>query len=119
MKIVVVESPYAGEVEHNVAYARACLFDCLTRGEAPFASHLLYTQVLDDTDPEHRRMGIAAGLEIARRADLTVVYMDHGLTDGMREGIKHARAHHRPVEERWLGRWNPVEGSGGNSSDPR
>ncbi len=47
MEAVILESPYGGtpeEVERNVKYARACLRDCLLRGEAPFASHLLYTQ---------------------------------------------------------------------------
>lgn len=44
MKLVIVESPYAGDVKTNVAYARAAIRDCLMRGEAPYASHLLYTQ---------------------------------------------------------------------------
>ena len=42
MVLVLLESPYAGYVERNLAYARACMRDCLLRGEAPFASHLLY-----------------------------------------------------------------------------
>ena len=112
MRIVIIESPYAGatqeEIDIHVAYARACLFDSVMRGEAPFASHLLYPQILNDGDPEHRRLGIQAGLEIARRADLTAVYMDHGVSRGMKEGVKHARLHNRPIEERWLARWNPV-----------
>lgn len=44
MRRVIVESPYAGEVEANVTYARACVRDCVLRGEAPIASHLLFTQ---------------------------------------------------------------------------
>ena len=43
MRFVIIESPYAGNVEENEEYARKCLRDCLMRGEAPFASHLLYT----------------------------------------------------------------------------
>lgn len=66
MRLVIIESPYAGPtpeaVAANVAYARACLLDSLLRGEAPIASHLLYTQVLDDTVPVQRALGIAAGL---------------------------------------------------------
>lgn len=42
MKLVVVESPYAGDVERNLRYLRAAMADCLARGEAPFASHGLY-----------------------------------------------------------------------------
>ena len=50
MKLVIIESPYAGDIEKNVAYARDCVRDSLMRGEAPYASHLLYTQpnILDD-----------------------------------------------------------------------
>ena len=57
MQRVIIESPYAGDVERNVRYARAAMADCLKRGEAPFASHLLYTQegVLDDDIPGERQ----------------------------------------------------------------
>ncbi|MEK7414304.1 MAG: hypothetical protein AAB263_13395, partial [Planctomycetota bacterium] len=80
MRLVIVESPYAGDVERNVTYARAALADCLARGEAPIASHLLYTQpgVLDDLIPEQRTQGIQAGLAWARVADAAVFYVDHG-----------------------------------------
>lgn len=105
MKFVIVESPYAGEIERNVAYARAAMADCLKRGEAPFASHLLYTQpgVLRDEVPDERKLGIDAGLEIAKRADLTVVYSDLGMSSGMRYGIAAAKAAGRPIQYRTLG----------------
>lgn len=104
MRLVQVESPYAGDVEENVAYARACLADCLRRGEAPFASHLLYTQpgVLRDDDPEERRLGIEAGLSFLRVMDATVVYIDRGVTNGMEKGIARAKAVGIPVEVRSL-----------------
>ena len=41
MQRVIIESPYAGEIDKNTAYARRCMRDSLDRGEAPFASHLL------------------------------------------------------------------------------
>ena len=44
MRRVIIESPYAGFVKRNEDYARECLRDSLMRGEAPIASHLLYTQ---------------------------------------------------------------------------
>jgi hypothetical protein len=105
MKFVIVESPYAGDVERNVAYARACVRDCLMRGEAPFASHLLYTQegILRDGVAEERTHGIGAGLELAKRADLTAVYTDRGISHGMELGIEAAEAAERPVEFRRLG----------------
>lgn len=102
MKLVIVESPYAGGVAENVAYAREALADCLRRGEAPYASHLLYTQpgVLDDGKPEERELGIEAGLAWGECADATVVYTDLGISSGMEQGIRRAREAARPVEYR-------------------
>lgn len=104
MRIVQVESPYAGDIEANVAYARAAMADCLRRGEAPFASHLLYTQpgVLRDDDPAERRLGIEAGLAFLRVADASVVYVDLGFSGGMRAGIERAYRAGTPVEARSL-----------------
>jgi adenylate kinase len=106
---VTVESPYAGDIAKNEAYARAALRDCLLRGEAPFASHLLYTQpgVLDDTQSAQRRLGIEAGLVFAQKTGKTVVYADLGMTPGMEEGIARAHAAGRPVERRSLPGWAP------------
>lgn len=108
MRRVVIESPYAGDVERNLAYLRACMRDCLiAHGETPFASHGLYTQpgVLDDDDPEQRRLGIDAGFLWRDAAEATVVYQDLGVTPGMVAGIDHAHGLGQPVEYRWLSRW--------------
>jgi hypothetical protein len=90
--LVVIESPYAGDIAGNVAYARRCVRDSIERGEIPFASHLLYTQVgiLDDHDPEERALGIALGLEVIRVADYVAVYSDRGISKGMQYGIEAA-----------------------------
>lgn len=111
MRLVVVESPFAGptpaDIDRNMRYARACLADCLRRNEAPIASHLLYTQpgVLVDDVPEERRLGIEAGLAWARHGAASVVYVDLGVSSGMRQGIVHAHGHGRPVEVRRLPEW--------------
>lgn len=107
MRLVLVESPYAGNIERNLAYARAALHDCLRRGEAPFASHLLYTQpgVLDDLVPSERELGINAGLAWGRAAEATVVYVDLGINKGMHLGIERAHKELRLVEMRRLGGW--------------
>lgn len=97
MQLVLIESPYQGDVERNKTYARECLLDSLMRGEAPFASHLLYTQVLDDSQALERRTGIEAGLAWGEKAQATVVYTDLGITPGMRIGIDQARESGRPV----------------------
>ena len=90
----IIESPYGNKdetiVERNKDYLKRCLKDSLTKGEAPFASHAIYTQVLDDRMPDERKSGIHAGLVWAEVAELVAVYIDYGITDGMREGIKKA-----------------------------
>jgi len=101
---VIVESPFAGDVEANLTYARACLADCLKRGEAPFASHLLYTQdgILDDTIPEERERGIHAGFAWGEVATRVVVYTDRGISSGMQYGIDSATKRGVTVEYRTL-----------------
>ena len=108
MKRVILESPYAGDhdddIAHNVAYARAALRDCLNRGEAPIASHLLYTQegVLDDNDPEERRLGIDAGYAWWGVAEAVVFYVDFGMSPGMAAAWRRAERAEWKCEERRL-----------------
>lgn len=102
MRLVILESPYAGDIEANVAYARRALKDSLARGEAPIASHLLYTQVLDDTDQVERRLGIEAGLAWRRVAEASVVYADRGISPGMAYGMDAAAEMGLSVEVRYL-----------------
>lgn len=104
MRRVVLESPYSGNVRKNRAYARACVKDCLKRGEAPIASHLLFTQpgILSDIDPEERRLGMAAGWAWIPIADAVVVYEDLGISSGMRAGMEQAKTAGILVEHRRL-----------------
>lgn len=100
---VVLESPYAGEIERNKAFARACMKNCILRGEAPFASHLLYPGVLDDDEADERELGLTAGWAWLLRAEYSVVYTDLGISPGMHRGIAIAKAHGLPVRYRRLG----------------
>lgn len=104
-QLVVVESPYAGDVATNLTYARACMRDCFARGEAPFASHLLFTQdgVLDDLVPAEREQGIEAGLRWGERASLVAVYVDRGISPGMRLGIGRHLGDRDPETGAWKG----------------
>lgn len=102
MKRVILESPYAGDTTRNIRYARECLKDSLKRGEAPIASHLLYTQegVLDDNIEEERIWGINAGLAWKEVADLQVFYIDFGMSGGMKYAVEYAKNHNIEVEYR-------------------
>jgi hypothetical protein len=87
MRRVYVASPFNGttaeEIRQNILYARLAMLDSLARGEAPYLSHLLYTQVWAET-PELRAKGLAAGAAYRAHADLIAVYCDLGITEGMR-----------------------------------
>lgn len=104
MRRIIIESPYAGEVERNLAYARAAMRDSLLRGESPIASHLLYTQpgILDDDIPEERELGIKAGLAWSPHVEGVVFYMDHGMSRGMNLALNWHRGFHRNIEYRYL-----------------
>ena len=115
---VIVVSPYSGKTGpgdvgnaadrkcRNTAYARLAVRDCLDRGEAPVAFHILYTQpsVIADGDPDERAMGMARARDWYTAADAVVVYDDFGVSDGMQEDIEHAQGLGIPVEWRKLHR---------------
>jgi hypothetical protein len=105
---VIIESPFKGSTERlterNVRFLAACLRDCLLRGEAPFASHAIYTLpgVLDDSLPAERKLGINAGFQWRPASERTVVYQDFGISEGMRQGIEHAKTLGHVIEVRSL-----------------
>jgi hypothetical protein len=100
MKLVIIESPFAGKgdtaeerarnTERNKRYLQRCVRDCILRGESPYASHRMLTAALDDMNPEERKLGIDAGFAWREKAAKTVVYTDHGISGGMKLGIEHA-----------------------------
>ena len=100
--LVIIESPYMGNVKSNVAYARKCMSDSLLRGESPFASHLLYTQVLDDTKEIERLTGMSRAFHWYRHADLMAVYTDKGISAGMQKGMEVAEQLKIKIEYRKL-----------------
>jgi hypothetical protein len=104
MRRVVIESPYAGDVAANIEYAKRCVHDCLKRGEAPYASHLFFTQngLLDDLVPEERKLGIESGFAWGAAADVVVVYVDRGVSNGMTQGIARAVKAGQQIEFRSL-----------------
>jgi hypothetical protein len=112
MPLVIIESPFNGngDTETNIKFARACMREVLLNGEAPFASHLLYTQegILNDKIPGERALGIEAGLTWGKRASKTIVYTNLGITSGMEKGIQRAKDEGRVVEYRELKNWSAV-----------
>lgn len=109
MEKVLIESPLASPtiegLIRNKKYARECMRDCLSRGEAPYASHLIYVQegLLDDDIPEERALGIHAGLLWGQASTKTIVYTDLGISPGMEMGIKRAEKEGKEIIYRELG----------------
>lgn len=115
MRLVIIESPYRGDnykdLERNKLYLRACIRDCISRGESPYASHRMLTDALDDTDPHERATGIAAGLawrsamfnfEGHMHRVFPIFYVDLGWSDGMTYARKQYDADRITYEERKL-----------------
>lgn len=106
MKRVIIESPYAGndvEVKVNEIYGEFAIYDCLVNyNETPYASHLLYTRkyVLNDKNPEERKLGIEAGFYWREAAEDTIFYIDLGITNGMSQGIKNCTEKKTPFQVR-------------------
>ncbi|MDD3963140.1 MAG: hypothetical protein PHU76_01630 [Synergistaceae bacterium] len=67
--IIYVASPYAGDVEKNIEYAKRACRTVMEQGHAFFAPHLLYPQVLDDGNLMERHRGIDMGLAMLSRCD--------------------------------------------------
>lgn len=69
MKLVYICSPYAGDVESNVRFARAACLYAANQGCTPVAVHLLFTQILDDSISAQRETGIRMGLRVLASCD--------------------------------------------------
>lgn len=116
MKLIVIESPYstnpdgsradAETIQRNLKYLWACIRDCISKGEAPYASHGYLPFALNDGLPAERIQGMEAGFAWGRKADLVVAYIDLGVTNGMVVGFERAKGNGIPVENRKLnGEW--------------
>ena len=76
------------------------MLDSIDKGEAPFAAHLLYPQILTEETVDDQNVGIKLGLQWGEKAAKTIVYQDLGITSEMNYGIRNAFRHGRPIEYR-------------------
>lgn len=102
--LTVIESPYAGDVEANILYAREAVRDSALRGEAPIASHLLFTQegIFKDMVPDERTMGLQCGHAWISVCARVAVYADRGVSEGMRKGIDAALNANKEIVFRYI-----------------
>jgi len=96
MKRVTLESPYAGNVAQNKAYAALATLVLAGRGWAAYASHLHFTSFLDDAVTFERTLGMDLGLELARGSEAAVFATDRGWSEGTLQALDRHRAEGRP-----------------------
>jgi hypothetical protein len=114
--IIVLESPYSGNIATHVQYAQRAMLDARKRGEIVLVPHLLWTQhhlcptvFVSDYDEKYdvKGCGRDESLEQIRTlrgvADKVVFYMDYGMSPGMRAGREDCLAHKYTMEERYIG----------------
>lgn len=88
-KIVYIASPYAGDIEGNIKFAKAACLLAMEHGSTPVAAHLLYPQMLDDAVPEQRELGLKMGLRLLGACD-ELWLCGSRISNGMQEELKSA-----------------------------
>lgn len=112
--IVMIESPYSGDIDRNVRYLLLCMTDAgLLHNELPYASHCYMTQhprcknfYVSDYDKKWdvwtRETAIESSQRMRHRCDKTVFYTDRGWSRGMQAAKAYCQSHGLPFEERRL-----------------
>jgi len=109
-QLVIVESPYSGDIQANLDYLDCCIHDCKKRGEGGLATHLLYTKTpfyghVADSPPDGMtagriwccKLGTQGWRQIASKA---VFYLDRGMSQGMMDALEYYQSIQFPVEFR-------------------
>jgi hypothetical protein len=105
--IVIIESPYAGDLPRNQEYLRRALLHSWEAGECPFASHAIFPLFLDDTLDSERAAGIELGYRFWPFADCIAFYVDYGMSPGMQAAFNKANKHNFCFETRTIGKNSP------------
>lgn len=96
MRLVYISSPLRGDMERNIQRARDYCVYAASCGVIPLAPHTIFTQYLDDEQPEQREQGLRMGCELMERCDELWV-MGDTISQGMQEEINFAHSRHLPV----------------------
>lgn len=111
-RCVFICSPFSADNDadffRNIEYAQDATRDAISRGESPYTPHLFLTQVLKDEDPQERALSLEISKRFLMRCDGIAVYLDHGVSPGMRGEIAAAQAAHMTIWYRNVG--EPDEG---------
>lgn len=88
--LLYVCSPYRGDTKRNKEYARKLTRAALDNGFIPVTVHLYLTEATDDTNPEERVRGMAAGMKILENCKYIMVGDRYGISEGMKAELTFA-----------------------------
>lgn len=88
--LLYVCSPYRGDTKRNKEYARKLTRAALDNGFIPVTAHLYLTEATDDTNPEERVRGMAAGMKILENCKYILVGDRYGISEGMKAELTFA-----------------------------
>jgi hypothetical protein len=94
--LIYICSPFAGDVPGNTERARQYCKFAVRRGAIPFASHLLYPQILNDADPEQRALGLFFGKVWLGKCDALWCFGTN-FSEGMKRELDKARKKGIPI----------------------
>ncbi len=112
MSVVMIESPYSGDIDRNIRYLALCGFDAgVLHDECAYASHGWMTQhpqakgfFVSDYEKKWdvltRDQAIGISQRMRKRADKTVFYTDLGWSSGMKAAKAYCEQNGLPFEER-------------------
>ena len=99
--IYYVCSPYRGKTPEQVQvhfnYTVDLTREMLLYGHCPITPHLYITASLNDNDPEERKIGLEAALELLKKCDAVIVGQRYGISEGMAAEIETAKQLNIPV----------------------
>jgi len=99
MKLVFISSPLSSNdpeiVKKNQENARKYCRFAVSKGYACIASHIFYTQFLDDSNSVERKLGLEAGIETLLRCDEMWIFADDDsqISKGMNTELDAVIAH--------------------------
>jgi hypothetical protein len=93
--LVYVASAYRGDVELNTERAKTYSRFVAAQGGIPFTPHLLFTQFLNDDEPEERKQGLYFGKVLLSKCDSLWAF-GH-ISDGMLAELEYAAKRNIPI----------------------
>lgn len=97
--IIYICSPYSGDIANNIIQARRYSKFAVDEGFLPITPHLLYTQFMNDSNPDEREIGMQMGLVLLTKCCEVWVFGER-ISSGMQREIR--KAQNRGVQIRYF-----------------